>query len=78
MKLTVDFTNVIYPVIGAWKPAPGLTEHVQCGNIMCDAMTGEGEFQCENWVWINPEWVMAHERLWPVQRPGVLCPDCAP
>ena len=78
MEVSINLDDVAYPVVGGWGPAPGLTTRVQCENMMCDAMTGEGEFRCENRVWIDPEWVLAHQRLWPIHHPGVVCPDCAP
>ncbi len=78
MKMEINLEGVIPPVVGSWEPGPGLTEQVQCKNVFCDAMTGEGEFRCENIVWIDPEWLRSHERFWPVHLPGVCCPSCQP
>ena len=77
MKLTVDFRNVKYPIVGAWKRSRDLTRQSECGNEWSDASTGEGPFRCGRKVWIDPEWLRAYERFWPIQRPGILCPNCA-
>jgi len=78
MKIEINLNGVIPPLAGSWTADPGLTEQVPCDNVTCDAMTGEGEFRCENIVWINPEWRLSHERLWPVHVPPVYCPNCYP
>ena len=77
MEITLNFADVIAPVVGAWEPTGRLTAEVECSNEWWNAVTGDGPYPCGNRVWIDPEWLTAHERLWPVHRPPVLCLICA-
>jgi len=73
--ISIDFSTVHQPIVGAWKPTGALTQRVPCDNLRFDA---EGrERRCSSVVWIDAAWQAAWDRLWPVRRDPVFCPACA-